>query len=94
MSTYQGRAILITDEGHEIVVGAQLRSLQGRRESWGGRLTIEGEHWDTLKNKDEGLKLRLNNNVATFYRPHKQDIPAFPGAPFFFTVMGDGDVPF
>ncbi|WP_171115521.1 MULTISPECIES: hypothetical protein [unclassified Streptomyces] len=96
MSTYQGRAILITDEGVEIAVGAQLRSWRdGRRASWGGRLTIDGEYWDILKNKDEGLRLRLTNgNEATFNRPHKQDIPAFPGAPFFFTVMGDGDVPF
>ena len=95
MSIYQGRAILITDEGVEIAVGAQLRSWQGRRESWGGRLTIDGEHWETLKDKDEHLRLRLTNgNEATFNRPHKQDIPAFPGAPFFFTVLGNGDVPF
>ena len=95
MSTYQGRAILITDEGVEIAVGAQLRSWQDRRESWGGRLTVDGEFWDVLKNKDKGFRLRLDTGrEAMFDRPHTDDRPRFPGAPFFYTVMGYGDVPF
>ncbi|MFF0736923.1 hypothetical protein ACFYVK_35580 [Streptomyces chartreusis] len=95
MSIYQGRAVLITNEGTEFTVGADLRSRQDGRESWFGRLTVPGEHWDALKNKVDGYRLRLDTGQeGEFIRTQTNDRPRTPGSPFFYNIIGNGDAPF
>jgi hypothetical protein len=95
MAIYQGPAVLITDEGAEFTVGADLRSRQDRLESWFGRLTIPGEHWGDLKNKADGYRLRLPDGTeGAFIRTQTNDSPRTPGSPFFYNIVGNGDAPF
>lgn len=95
MSMYQGRAVLITDEGAELAVGADLRSRQDGLESWFGRLTVPGEHWEALKNKVSGCRLRLDTRKeGEFIRTQTNDRPRTPGSPFFYNIVGNGDAPF
>jgi hypothetical protein len=95
MGMYQGRAVLITDEGVELAVGADLRSQQGERASWFGRLTVPGEHWDDLKNKVSGYRLRLDSGKeGEFIRTQTDDRPRTPGSPFFYNIVGNSAAPF
>lgn len=95
MSTYQGPAVVVTDEGSEITVGADLRSRTDGRESWHGRLLVQGEHWDELKNKTAGYRLRLpSGKESAFIRMHTNDHPRTPGSPFFYSITGNDDAPF
>lgn len=95
MSIYQGPATVVTDEGDEFTVGADLRSQMAGRESWGGRLLIQGEHWDSLKNKVDGYRLRLpSGREGAFLRTQTDDRPRAAGSPFFYNIVGNGDTPF
>jgi hypothetical protein len=95
MAIYQGPAVLITDEGAEFTVGADLRSRLAGLESWGGRLLVQGEHWDVLKNKVSGYKLRLpDGSEGDFLRTQTDDHPRTAGSPFHYNIVGNGDAPF
>ncbi|MGC5534196.1 hypothetical protein [Streptomyces sp. SR-10] len=95
MAIYQGPAVLVTDEGSEITIGADLRSRTDGREEWMGRLLIQGEHWDALKNRTSGYRLRLpSGKEGAFLRTQTNDRPQAAGSPFFYSIVGDGDAPF
>ena len=95
MTIYQGPAVLVTDEGEEFTVGADLRSRLAGHASWGGRLLVQGEHWNTLKNKVSGYRLRLpDGREGEFLRTQTDDRPRVLGSPFHYNIVGNGDVPF
>lgn len=95
MSIYQGPAVIVTDEGPEITVGADLRSRTDGLESWHGRLLVQGEHWNELKNKVDGYRLRLpSGKESAFIRTNTNDRPRTQGAPFFYNIVGNDDAPF
>jgi hypothetical protein len=95
MATYQGPAVLLTYDGCEFTVGADLRSRQDGRVSWFGRLLVPGEHWDDLKNRVDGFRLRLQDSrEGAFIRAQTNDRPSSPGSPFFYNIIGNGEAPF
>ena len=95
MSTYRGPAVLITDDGDEFTVGANLASRVNGLESWGGKLTIGGQYWDLVKNRDKGFTLRIGQREAPFMRPNPSEMPpAGPDAAFFVTILGSDNAPF
>ncbi|WP_435643892.1 hypothetical protein ACR9VJ_26555 [Streptomyces sp. H49] len=95
MAIYQGPAVLVMDDGAEFTVGADLRSKLAGHESWGGRLLVQGDHWDDLKNKVSGYRLRLpSGQEGEFVRIQTDDRPRTLGSPFFYNILGSGDAPF
>lgn len=96
MASYRGPAVLLTDVGTEFTVGADLRSLTATHESWGGLVTIAGEHWEAIKNKDKGFRLRLPTGTeASFFRQNPSESPPISASlPFRIRILGDGDAPF
>jgi hypothetical protein len=95
MSTYRGPAVLITDEGVEFTVGANLSGQSRPRPHWSGTLTIAGQHWDAVKNKGKGFRLRIGNREAPFHRPNPSEMPpSSPESSFWIRVLGDDHAPF
>lgn len=95
MSTHRGSAVVITDDGAEFTVGANLAKRSNPLESWAGTLTIAGRYWDAVKNKDKGFQLRIGDREAPFQRPNPNELPpATPDTPFVIRILGDGHAPF
>ena len=92
MSAYNGRAAIITDDGTEVPVTANLSTRRnGLFTDWGGRLTpTSADGLQRVKTQSEG-RLRLpDGREAQFLRPDTSDWVVGGG----MAIIGQHEVPF
>ncbi|MET7711016.1 hypothetical protein [Streptomyces sp. NPDC005407] len=96
MNTFRGAATLITDEGRELPVTANLRQGPvGLHTRWGGTLSVPHHQQPIeLTNLQTG-RLRIGDGQeAAFVRPDISDWMGSPAGLFQITIEGNGDAPF
>ncbi|MCY0952096.1 hypothetical protein [Streptomyces sp. H27-S2] len=96
MSSYNGPAVLITNEGREHPVTANLHTTShGLRTGWAGTLSVPANQQPAeLMNLSRG-RLRLQDErEGEFLRPDIGDWLGSPPQSFQITIVGSGDEPF
>ena len=87
--TYNDSATVITNEGAEVPVHANLRSfMRGLRPDWDGTLTAQPEIMFQLRNNRQAVLRLVNGKEGSFFMTPGS---ASTGA---VTIMGNGDAPF
>lgn len=91
MTTYNGPAVLLTEDDIEVPVAARLTSYRdGLRTSWRGSLTPTTDGRQYLSNLDKG-RLRLPSGTeADFLRPDTSDLAMQRQ----LSILGQNDPPF
>lgn len=91
MSSYDGQAVITSEDGAETAVTANLAQYRsGLRTSWGGTLTPAADDLQRMLNLTEGTLRLPNGHEAQFLRPDTSDWLARKQ----LTVIGQGDAPF
>ncbi|MDT0608898.1 hypothetical protein [Streptomyces lancefieldiae] len=92
MTTYTGKAILLTEDGTKFDTDADLtKDASG---SWRGTLTFhDATLFRALLNVSDG-HLLIDQKTAEFIRPHTSDWTANPASPRVMRILGSGEAPF
>jgi hypothetical protein len=91
MNTYNGHAVIVTEDHAEVAVTAALRRyLNGLRTDWSGTLTPGTEGLRKFANLTEGRVRLPNGREASFLRPDTSDWVTTKR----LTIIGQGDAPF
>lgn len=96
MTTYKGPVTVVTEEGREIPVTANLQKghTGGGRTSWGGTLSLPANQQPIeLTNLQQGT-LRVGEDDARFIRPDISDWLGSPTGQFQIEILGNGEAPF
>ncbi|MFJ6934457.1 hypothetical protein [Streptomyces sp. NPDC101132] len=95
MSSYRGPAILITDEGREFQVTANLQGMSaGLRTSWAGTLSVPNISQPAEMTNLPAGRIRIGEHEGAFIRPNIRDWLGSPPGTFQITIEGNGDAPF
>ncbi|WP_405673300.1 hypothetical protein [Streptomyces sp. NBC_01530] len=92
MTTYQGRAVLLVDDGRQFYTTADLA--KDAAGTWQGTLAFHDEALvPVLLNVDSGHVL-VDGRPGEFIRPDRSDWTVNGGSPFVIRVLGSGEAPF
>jgi hypothetical protein len=91
MSTYEGQALIITEDKMEFPVTANISSQRGGlRSGWGGTLTPASDALQQLANLTEGRVRLPDGTEAEFLRPDTSDWVHTKR----LAITGQGEAPF
>jgi hypothetical protein len=91
MSTYDGQAVLVTEDGTEVAVTAKLH---GDSQGWSGTLETPAHRKRDLLNLTTGRLRIKDKGEGAFVRPDTSDWIDSPASLFKMRIMGNGDAPF
>lgn len=92
MTTYQGTAVLLINDGRQFDTAADLT--KDSSGSWRGTLTFRDESLvPVLLNVDDG-HLLVDGRPGEFIRPDRSDWTVNSGSPFIIRILGSGEAPF
>lgn len=92
MTTRQGHAVLLIDDGRQFDTDAALT--KDGSGSWRGTLTFHDQSLvPVLVNVNDGHVL-VDGRPGEFVRPDKSDWTANAGGPFTMRILGSGEAPF
>ena len=95
MNSYNGPAVLITDDGREYPVTARLASHpSGLRTSWAGTLSVPHSSQPAEMTNLPTGRVRIGHREAAFIRPDISDWLGSPPGTFQISIQGNGDEPF
>lgn len=96
MSNHRESATLITDEGRELPVTANLhKGSAGLLTTWGGTLSVPADQRSVeLTNLAQGRIRTRDGQESAFVRPNTSDWLGSPASLFQMTIEGNGDAPF
>ena len=92
MTTYNGPAVLLLEDGRQFDTAAVLT--KDPSGTWRGTLTFHDQALvPVLLNVDDG-HLLIDGKPGEFIRPDRSDWTINSGSPFVIRILGSGEAPF
>jgi len=92
MTTYQGPAVLLLDDGRQFGTEADLT--KDSSGSWRGTLTFRDQALVPVLLSIEDGHVLVDGRPGEFIRPDRSDWTINNGNPFIMRILGSGEAPF